>query len=119
MGTKTYDRRERKYIDYPISDLLHMMGKASRQGIDSSGKCVILCHTPKKDHLRKLLYEPLPIESHLDHYLHDHFNSEIVTITIASMQDAVDYFTWTRIPRDQSVKVSKYQVNNSNKTVFL
>ena len=99
MGTETYDGRERKYLDYPIADLLHMMGKASRQGIDSSGKCVILCHTPKKDHLRKLLYEPLPIESHLDHYLHDHFNSEIVTKTIASMQDAVDYITWTFLYR--------------------
>jgi pre-mRNA-splicing helicase BRR2 len=43
MGTETYDGKERRYIDYPISDLLHMMGKASRQAIDSSGTCVILC----------------------------------------------------------------------------
>ena len=27
MGTETYDGKERRYIDYPISDLLHMMGK--------------------------------------------------------------------------------------------
>ena len=95
MGTKTFDGRERRYVDYPISYLLHMMGKASRQAIDSSGRCVILCHTLKKEHLKKLLYDPLPIESHLDHYLHDHLNSEIVTKTIGSMQDAVDYITWT------------------------
>ena len=31
MGTETYDGRERRYVDYPISDLIHMMGKASRQ----------------------------------------------------------------------------------------
>jgi pre-mRNA-splicing helicase BRR2 len=99
MGTEVFDGRERRYVDYPISDLLHMMGKASRQGIDSNGRCVILCHTPKKERLKRLLYDPLPIESHLDHYLHDHFNSEIVTKTIGSMQDAVDYITWTFLYR--------------------
>lgn len=76
MGTETYDGRERRHVDLPIVDLLHMMG---RHDNESSGKCVILCHSPKKDYLKKLLYDPLPIESHLDSYLHDHFNSEIVT----------------------------------------
>jgi hypothetical protein len=35
---------------------------------------------------KKFLYEPLPIESHLDHCLHDHFNAEIVTKTIENKQ---------------------------------
>jgi pre-mRNA-splicing helicase BRR2 len=95
MGTESYDGKEKRYVDHPISDLLQMMGKANRPNIDSDGKCIIFCHTPKKDYLKKLLHEPLPIESHLDHYLHDHINSEIVTKTIRSMQDAVDYITWT------------------------
>ena len=29
-----------------------------------------------------MLYDPLPVESHFDHYLHDNFNSEIVTMTL-------------------------------------
>ena len=99
MGTEGYDGRERRHVDYPVVDLLHMMGRATRQDVDQSGKCVILCHQPKKDYLKKLLYDPLPIESHLDHYLHDHFNSEIVTKTIGSLQDAVDYITWTFLYR--------------------
>lgn len=114
MGTETYDGRERKYVDYPISDMLHMMGKASRQEIDSSGRCVILCHSPKKDHLKKLLYDPLPIESHLDHYMHDHFNSEIVTKTIGSMQDAVDYITWTFFYRRLAKNPNYYNIQGTS-----
>ena len=114
MGTETFDGRERRYVDYPIADLLHMMGMASRQGIDTSGKVVIMCHTPKKDHLKKLLYDPLPIESHIDHYLHDHFNSEIVTKTISCMQDAVDYITWTLLYRRLSKNPNYYNLQGTS-----
>ena len=58
-----------------------------------------MCQNSKKDFFKKFLYEPLPIESHLDHCLHDHFNAEIVTKTIENKQDAVDYLTWTLIYR--------------------
>eukprot|EP00850_Spirogloea_muscicola_P009705 SM000055S18239 [mRNA] locus=s55:210526:220744:+ [translate_table: standard] len=95
MGTQFYDARESSHADYPITDLLQMMGRASRPLIDSSGKCVILCHAPKKEYYKKFLYEPLPAESHLDHYLHDHMNAEVVVRTIENKQDAVDYLTWT------------------------
>ena len=101
MGTEAYDGRERRHVDYRIVDLLHMMG---RHDTGSIGKCVIMCHQPKKETLKKLLYEPLPIESHLDSYLHDHMISEVVTKTIETMQDAVDYLTWTclyrRLPKN-------------------
>jgi pre-mRNA-splicing helicase BRR2 len=101
MGTEYYDGREKRHVDYPVVDLLHMMG---RHKTDSSGKCVLLCHAPKKEYIKKLLYDPLPVESHLDSYLHDHFNSEIVTKTIETMQDAVDYLTWSflyrRLPKN-------------------
>ena len=62
-----------------------------------------MCQTSKKEFYKKFLYEPLPVEvsnlpplslfstsplvsfimqSHLDHFMHDHFNAEIVTKTI-------------------------------------
>lgn len=95
MDTVYYEGREHRFVDYPITDILQMIGKASRQNIDQSGKCVVMCHAPKKEYLRKLLHDPLPIESHLDHYLHDHINAEIVTKTIENKPDAVDYLTWS------------------------
>jgi pre-mRNA-splicing helicase BRR2 len=96
MDTVSYDGREHRYVDYPIGDLLQMVGKAGRplEG-DAVGKCVLLCFGPKKEYLKRLLYEPLPIESQLDHVLHDHLNAEIVTKTVENKQDAVDYLTWS------------------------
>merc|ERR1719253_637845 len=99
QGTSHFDGLERRYTDYPIADVLQMMGRACRPLIDESGKCAVMCHTPKKEFYKKFVYEPLPIESHMDHYLHDHFNAEIVTKTVETKQDAVDYLTWTFLYR--------------------
>ncbi|KAG1326813.1 DExH-box ATP-dependent RNA helicase DExH12 [Cocos nucifera] len=95
MGTQYYDGRENAHTDYPITDLLQMMGHASRPLIDNSGKCVILCHAPRKEYYKKFLYEAFPVESHLHHFLHDHLNAEVVVEVIENKQDAVDYLTWT------------------------
>ena len=72
-----------------------MMGRASRPGIDDAGVCLLLCHAPRKEYYKKFLFEPFPVESHLDHFLHDPMVAEIVTRTIETKQDAVDYITWS------------------------
>jgi pre-mRNA-splicing helicase BRR2 len=99
MGTQLFDGREHRYVDVPIAHVLHMMGKAGRQGVDRSGAFLILCSAAKKAFFKKFLYEPLPVESHLDHTLADHFNAEVVAQTIDSKQRAVDYLTWTFLYR--------------------
>lgn len=33
MGTESYDGREHKYVDYPVTDMLQMTGLASRCGV--------------------------------------------------------------------------------------
>jgi len=99
LGTESYDGKEGRYVDYAISDMLNMMGKAGRPGTDSAAKCLIMCHTPKKEHLKKLLFEPLPVESHLDSFLHDNFCSEICTKVIENQQEALDYLTWSFLYR--------------------
>ncbi|CAD7700973.1 unnamed protein product, partial [Ostreobium quekettii] len=95
MGTQHFDGTGTGGTDYPVTDLLQMMGRASRPLKDQSGRCVLMCHGPRKEYYKKFLFEPFPVESHLDIFLHDHFVAEIVTRTIENKQDAVDYLTWT------------------------
>ncbi|TYZ63781.1 hypothetical protein PybrP1_001841 [[Pythium] brassicae (nom. inval.)] len=94
MGAQAYDGKEHRYVDYPLADLWQMT-KFARDASASAVKCVLLCHASKKAFYAKFLYEPLPVESQLEHFLSDHVNAEIVTQTIESKQDAVDYLTWT------------------------
>uniref|UniRef100_J3LSQ6 RNA helicase n=1 Tax=Oryza brachyantha TaxID=4533 RepID=J3LSQ6_ORYBR len=95
MGTQYYDGRGKGNTDYPITDLLQMMGYANRPLEDNYGICVILCYAPRKEYYRKFLFEAFPVESNLHHFLHDHMNAEVVAGLIENKQDAVDYLTWT------------------------
>lgn len=110
MDTLYYEGKMHSYVDYPVTDVLQMLGRANRPLIDDSGKAVILCLASKKDFYKKFLYEPLPIESHLDHCLHDHFNAEVVTKTISNKQDAVDYLTWTFLYRRMTQNPNYYNL---------
>ncbi|KAF5400264.1 U5 small nuclear ribonucleoprotein helicase [Paragonimus heterotremus] len=95
MDMQDYNGKIHAYEDYPIVDMLEMLGHANRPNVDADAKAVVLCQSGKRDFLKKFLHDPLPVESHLDHSLHDHFNAEVVTKTIENKQDAVDYLTWT------------------------
>jgi len=110
MDTKKFDGRENRYVDYPIHDVLQMMGRASRPGVDASGMCVLLTENSKKEYYKKFIYEPLPVESHLDQRMADHMNAEIVMKTIENKQDAVDWLTWTFYYRRLSQNPNYYGI---------
>ncbi|KRZ08826.1 U5 small nuclear ribonucleoprotein helicase [Trichinella pseudospiralis] len=110
MDTQYYSGRNHTYEDYPIYDILQMIGKANRSNIDEDAKCVLLCQNSKKAFYKKFLFEPLPIESHLDHCLHDHFNAEVVTKTIENKQEAIDYLTWTFLYRRMTQNPNYYNL---------
>ncbi|KAK1407351.1 hypothetical protein QVD17_38965 [Tagetes erecta] len=107
-GTEYYDGKAKRYIDFPITDILQMMGRAGRPQYDQHGKAVILVHEPKKSFYKKFLYEPFPVESSLRDQLHDHINAEIVSGTISHKQDAVHYLTWTYLFRRLMVNPAYY-----------
>uniref|UniRef100_G3PM43 Activating signal cointegrator 1 complex subunit 3 n=1 Tax=Gasterosteus aculeatus aculeatus TaxID=481459 RepID=G3PM43_GASAC len=111
-GTEYFDGKSRRYVDYPITDVLQMMGRAGRPQFDDQGKAVILVHDIKKDFYKKFLYEPFPVESSLLSVLSDHLNAEIAAGTISSKQDAMDYITWTYFFRRLVMNPSYYSLED-------
>ncbi|KAI5648292.1 hypothetical protein M9H77_34297 [Catharanthus roseus] len=111
-GTEYYDGKTKRYVDFPITDILQMMGRAGRPQYDQHGKAIILVHEPKKSFYKKFLYEPFPVESSLREQLHDHFNAEIVSGTICHKEDAMHYLTWTYLFR-RLYKVQKTRLHLS------
>ena len=98
-GTEFYDGKTHRYVDFPITDVLQMMGRAGRPQFDEKGKAVILVHDIKKEFYKKFLYEPFPVESHLVSVIEDHLNAEIVAGTIQTKSECIDYLTWTYLFR--------------------
>ncbi|ESL11076.1 RNA helicase [Trypanosoma rangeli SC58] len=121
-GTEYYDGKTKTYVDYPITDVLQMIGRAGRPQFDNEGVAQVLCHEPKKGFYRKFLYDPFPVESALHQQLHVHINAEVVAGTIASRQDAVDYLTWTYLFRRLVKNPSYYGMEDRSPkavTVFI
>lgn len=54
QGTEYYDGKSKRYVDFPITDILQMMGRAGRPQYDQHGKAVILVHEPKKSFYKKV-----------------------------------------------------------------
>lgn len=48
-GTEYFDGKTSRYVDYPITDVLQMMGRAGRPGFDKLGVAVVMVAQDKKD----------------------------------------------------------------------
>ena len=114
MGTQFFDGHEHRYIDYPISEVLQMFGRAGRPRLDKSSTGILMVPSVKRDYYRKFLNEALPIESHLPDYLSDAFVSEVSSKMIASNQDAVDWMTYTYYYRRLLANPSFYGLTDTS-----
>ncbi|EFA86469.1 DEAD/DEAH box helicase [Heterostelium album PN500] len=113
-GTEYFDGRTKRYVDYPLTDVLQMMGRAGRPQFDKEGKAVIMVHEPKKNFYKKFLYDPFPVESHLKEFLHDHLNAEIVAGTIQSKQGGIEYLTNTFFFRRLLISPTYYGLQDNS-----
>ncbi|KAI6716850.1 hypothetical protein JHW43_000583 [Diplocarpon mali] len=114
MGTQYYEGREHRYVDYPLSEVLQMFGKASRPLEDKLSKGVLMVPAVKREYYKKFLNEALPIESHLQVYLHDAFVSEISTKMIESADDAINWTTFTYFYRRLLANPSYYSLTDTS-----
>lgn len=91
VDTCRFSGKEHRFQDYSIPEMLQIVSFCQIE----PATAVVMCHSSRKEFLKKFLYEAYPVESHLDHYLEDHYNAEILNKTINTKQDAVDWITWT------------------------
>lgn len=47
-GTEFFDAKLCRYVDFPVTDVLQMMGRAGRPQFDSKGIACVFVHAPKK-----------------------------------------------------------------------
>ena len=112
-GTEYFDGKLGRYVDFAITDVLQMMGRAGRPQFDDDAVAVIMVHEPKKQFYRKFLYEPFPVESQLRGCLADHISAEVASGTIRSRADAADWLTWTYFFRRLVRNPSYYHLDSS------
>lgn len=112
MGTQYFEGREHRYVDYPLSEILQMFGKALQPSKEGRGRGVLMLPAVKREYYKKFMNEALPVESHLHNYLHDAFVTEISTKMIESGDDAINWTTFTYFYRRLLANPSYYSLTD-------
>ena len=107
-GTEFFDGKTHRYVDYPVTDVLQMMGRAGRPQFDTEGIAVVMVAEGKKNFYKKFLFSPFPVESCLGQRMAENINAEIAIGTINSVVEAVGYLSWTFFARRVKINPSFY-----------
>lgn len=112
-GTEKYHPGQERFIDLTASDILQMIGRSGRPQLDTQCHSVILVHERKKPLVKKVLYEPLPVESLLQPHFSAHLLEEVATERVQSPQQAMDFMSWTYLFRRVFMNPSYYGIRSS------
>uniref|UniRef100_A0A0N4ZRT8 U5 small nuclear ribonucleoprotein 200 kDa helicase n=1 Tax=Parastrongyloides trichosuri TaxID=131310 RepID=A0A0N4ZRT8_PARTI len=114
-GTEYFDGKKGRYVDFPVTDIMQMIGRAGRPQYDQSAVAVIYVQDIKKSFYKNFLYQPFPVESSLLQFLPNHINAEICAGIITNKQDAMNYLTGTYFYRRLFNNPSFYGVEEATK----
>ncbi|KAJ1976814.1 activating signal cointegrator 1 complex subunit 3, partial [Dimargaris xerosporica] len=117
-GTEFFDAKSKGYVDYPITDILQMMGRAGRPQFDNSGIARIFVQDTKKSFYKRFLHQPFPVESSLHKCLANHLNAEITAGTVRTRQDAMEYLSWTYLYRRLRMNPTYYGMEDATDASF-
>jgi pre-mRNA-splicing helicase BRR2 len=112
-GTQIYDPKKGKWAELSPLDILQMLGRAGRPQYDSEGEGIIMTAHSELQYYLSLMNLQLPVESQLIKSLPDHLNAEIVLGNVQTVNDAVDWlsysFLFVRMLRNPSL----YGIHNA------
>lgn len=111
LGTKEYDGRDHKYVDYSIDDILEMVG-SSRISQDIVSRAMIFTNSSKLDYYKRFIALALPLESHINNFFHDALIGDIKLIK--NRQYAVDWITYTLFYRRLQLNPSFYNLKDTS-----
>ncbi|GFE55676.1 DEAD-box helicase [Babesia ovis] len=90
-GTEYYDGKTKKYVDYSVTDIMQMVGRAGRRVHDKEAYAYIYTETRKVDFYKAFMFSPFPAESSFHERIIDSMNSEIASGTIANVTQVLQY----------------------------
>ena len=94
-GTNIYDAEKGGFKDVSMLDVMQIFGRAGRPQFDTSGHGIIITEHAKLSHYTSMLTHQKPIESSFIKALPDHLNAEVVSGTVTSIQEAVQWLSYT------------------------
>ena len=94
-GTQMYSPDKGAWVELSPLDVMQMLGRAGRFGLDSEGEGIIMTQHSELQFYLSLMNQQLPIESQLIGKLPDMLNAEIVLGTIVSVRDAAMWLGYT------------------------
>ena len=94
-GTQIYNPQSGGFQELSPLDILQMIGRAGRYGLDREGEGIIITTHNELQFYLSLLNQQLPIESQFIKKINDIINAEIVLGSILNIKDAVNYLSYT------------------------
>lgn len=93
-GTEVFNTRKKRFEDISSRDLLEMIGLAGRLDVDTKSFATVFVYEPKLTLFKKLIYDPLPVESGLlEHSFNEALLGEIIRGRVRSIQSGVEWLS--------------------------
>jgi len=86
-----YDSSQGNFVDISMLDVMQIFGRAGRPQYDTEGHGTIITSHNKLRHYLSLLTSQYPIESNFKKYMTDNMNAEIVSGTITTIDEGVEW----------------------------
>lgn len=94
-GTNIYSPEKGTWIPLSSQDMLQMLGRAGRPRYDNYGEGIIITNQEDIQYYLAVLNQQLPIESQMISSIVDRLNAEVVSKSVTTRKQAVDWLRYT------------------------